>query len=120
MRGIVFFRENFDAMLNLQGSSREKFIEMQGVDEKSLEKSEREEAKLGVIRGATLDAVVNHLNLDVEDDQVPALLGVEKEHSQSLISALKKDGTFEEAKISALRNKAMQQVVQESTISFTS
>lgn len=112
------FKQNFDAMLQMQGSSRAQFMALQGVDEKVLEESERKEAELGLKRGLALDAYAKHHKLSVDDKDVPGLLGVQEEAAQQFEEALRKDGSFAEARTSALRNKALQELSKQSKINF--
>lgn len=117
--GYEAFMSNFDAMLQLEGTTREKFIEEQGVDPKTFEEQERAEAALGVRRGLALDAMARHLGITIEDEnEVPALLGIDPSLGSQLIAALKKDGSFEEALESAIRNKTLHELIKTTEISF--
>lgn len=118
-KGYEAFMSNLEAMLMLEGRTREQFIKDQGLTEEELSKSEHEEALLGVKRGVALDAMGEHLGVTIEsDDEIPDLLGIDPEIGSQLISALKKDGTYDEARESALRNKVLRKVVADVEVSF--
>lgn len=118
--GYRVFRENFEAMLKMQGSTREEFLQLQGIDPQIIEEAERKEAELGVTRGVALDAYVKHFKLEVERTEIPELLGVDPAASEEFLSALEKDGALDDARVSALRNKAMRMLAEQSTITFVS
>lgn len=116
--GYRAFRENLDSMLQMQGSSLEAFYEAQGITETEFVAHGRTEAAVGVQRAAALDALVRHLNLEVEDKEIPELLGVDSSYADQLLQALDKDGSLDEARRSALRNKALRQVAEEAHLTF--
>lgn len=116
--GYESFKENFEAMLKMQGSSREEFIQQQGFDYDAMIEAEKHEAQVGVERGVAMDAYAAHQQLSIEDAEIPSLLGVDPQMGEQFIEALRKDGALEEAKISALRNKALRELVANSSISF--
>lgn len=118
--GYRAFRENLDSMLQMQGSSLEAFYEAQGISETEFVAHGRTEAAVGVQRAAALDALVRHLNLEVEDKEIPELLGVDSSYADQLLQALDKDGSLDEARRSALRNKALRQVAEEAQLTFES
>lgn len=118
--GYKNFKDNFEAMLKMQGSSREEFIQQQGFDYESMIAAEQQEARIGVERGIAMDAYAAYHKLEISDKEIPQLLGVDPQMSEAFVEALKKDGSLAEAKISALRNKALKDLLANSQISFKS
>ncbi|MDO5044772.1 MAG: hypothetical protein Q4E22_05720 [Coriobacteriia bacterium] len=117
-QGYADFKNNFEAMLMMQGLTREKFMELNEIDEQTMLEQERLEARRAVEQGAALLALAKELKIEVADEEIPALLGIQNEHSEEFIEAIKKDGTYNEAKTSALKNKALKEFSAKAHVAF--
>lgn len=117
-KGYKDFRANFEAMLQMQGLTREQFMRMQGVSEEELAEQEKEEAKRAVEQSCALGALADHNKTEIKDEEIAQYLGINSEAQDQFLEAIKKDGSYAEAKESARRNKAMHDFTEASEIVF--
>lgn len=117
-KGIQDFRANFEAMLQMQGLSREQFKQMHNISEEELQGQEREEALRAVEQSCALQALADHNKVCIQDDEIAQYLGIHSEAAKQFLEAIKKDGSYAEAKESARRNKAMHEFSEQSIITF--
>lgn len=77
-----------------------------------------EEALSATEQAAALDALATKRALEVEDDELPDLLGADPEEARRLVGQAREAGTLDEVRRLALRNKACRLAVSEASVEW--
>ncbi|MBQ6395544.1 MAG: hypothetical protein IJH87_04295 [Atopobiaceae bacterium] len=107
------FAQQFDLDLSKDGMTRADFLERTGSTPDMLDRMFDERAREMAEQVAALEAFIDERGITVEDDELEGLLGVPAEHAAELIEQAKSEGTMDDVRIVALRNKASRIVMSE-------
>lgn len=78
----------------------------------------RGQAMMACEQRAALDAFATHLELEVDEEDMPALLGLEEEEATNFIAQAKLAGTLDQLKQNLLRNSAAQVVIENAHVNY--
>ena len=107
--------QSFAMSLRADGMSQEDYLTQSGMRPADIEAMFKEQAKATAEHEAAIDAWIEHRRLQVSDDEIPRLVGVEPDDVEEFVAELKRRSPYEIQQIRelALRNKAMVIVVAE-------
>ena len=103
----------FQASLNSDGITMDQFFAQSGMRREEFENMLDTRAQGEAETEAALDAWVEHFGMKVEDEELPGLLGIDPEQTEQFMKQMHATGEIEDARVAALRSKALAQVVNE-------
>lgn len=111
-RALAGNREGFEANLRKQGITREQFLAQQGITEHQLTMQNLMQTREMLAQALALDAMADHLGLDVDDDEINAVFGARTPGQTAAARASAEgEGRLAEVRALARRNKTVQWVV---------
>jgi len=110
-------REGFEANLRKQGMTKEQFLAQQGITEHQLTMQNLVQTREMLAQALALDAMADHLGLEVDDDEINAVFGARTpEQAAAARASAEAAGRLPEVRDLARRNKTVQWVVSNARI----
>lgn len=103
----------FEATLKSDGITIDQFFAQTGMRRDEFENMLDTRAQGEAETEAALDAWVEHYGMKVTDEELPELLGIDPEQAEQFLKQMNATGDIKEARVAALRSKALAQVVNE-------
>lgn len=111
-RALAGNREGFEVNLRKQGITKEQFLAQQGITEHQLTMQNLMQTREMLAQALALDAMADHLGLDVDDDEINAVFGARTpEQTAAARASAESAGRLAEVRDLARRNKTAQWVV---------
>ena len=108
----------FEQQLKRDGITKEQFEQTLDNSGDFMDMVLGSQAKQICEQGAALDAYVSEKKIEIEDSEIPAMLGMPGEAGAEVLEQARKAGDFDYLKQQALRTKAARIVVAEATCSY--
>lgn len=120
-QGMSSSKAEFEAMLKQTGMTKEQYLERQGMSEEELTFQFMAKGRQMISEGMALEAMANHLNLTIEDEDINAVFGnVTPQQAENMRKSYEQAGKGEELRRMAYCGKALEYVVAHAAISHKS
>lgn len=110
-----FINSQIEQVMMEQNITREEFLAENGFDENSFNMQLLVDARQMIAQGAALDAYADHEEIDVPLEMIGEYLGID---DPDFIDQVTAAGQLEDARLSARRQKAAQELAKKSKIEF--